>query len=98
MTDSPPDLFGYRAPQGDFFANEQPRNPGIVSADPVKVRLRLQRLLSEARTARATSPWNERTTRLYQVVFPQMANWLPDLEAKQLCMEFEAELERLRLA
>ena len=32
---------------------------------------------------------------MYQIVFPQMANWLPDSEAEQLRFEFERELRRL---
>jgi hypothetical protein len=55
-------------------------------------------MLSEARAAEAASPWNDRTTRLYQQVFPQMANWLPNDEAEQLRFEFESELRRLRIA
>jgi hypothetical protein len=37
---------------------------------------------------------DRRTHRYHQVVFPQMANWLPDT-AKQLCFEFAKELERI---
>ena len=51
----------------------------------------------EARAAESTPPWNERTTRLYQVIFPQMAHWLPDAEAEQLRSEFRTELERLKV-
>ncbi len=95
MNDQTSDLFGFRAPQGDLFANEAPRNAGTVSADPDHVRARLLKMLAEARAAQSAPPWNERTTRLYQTIFPQMANWLPDAEAEQLRLEFENELERL---
>jgi hypothetical protein len=40
-------------------------------------------------------PWDSREASLYSVVFPQMANWLPDEEAARLRSEFRAELERL---
>jgi hypothetical protein len=31
------------------------------------------------------------------VIFPQMANWLPEAEREQLRFDFAAELERLAL-
>jgi hypothetical protein len=35
---------------------------------------------------------------MYQIVFPQMANWLPEAEAEQLRFEFHRELKRLTKA
>lgn len=35
---------------------------------------------------------------MWQIVFPQMANWLPQEERDQLRFEFAQELERLKLA
>ncbi len=32
---------------------------------------------------------------MWQIVFPNMANWLPDPEAEQLRLEFAREIERL---
>ena len=55
-------------------------------------------MLAEARAAATAPPWNERTTRVYQIVFPQMTNWLPEAEAEQLRLEFETEIRRLTLA
>lgn len=98
MSEQASDLFGFRTNQGDLFANEPARNDGVVSADPEFVRARLHKMLAEARAADASPPWNERTTRLYQVIFPQMTNWLPDDEAAQLRFEFQGEMERLRIA
>ena len=95
MNDLSPDLFGHRSPQGDLFADEAPRNPGVGVAKPDEVRARLQKLLAEARAADSVPPWNERTTRLYRVIFPQMANWLPPDEAAQLRLAFDFELQRL---
>jgi hypothetical protein len=40
-------------------------------------------------------PWSEREVRVWQIVFPTMANWLPDAEAEQLRLEFAQEMERL---
>ena len=98
MSDPTPDLFGFVPAQGDLFANEPARNNGVGVANPDDVRARLYRVLAEARAARSRPPWNERTTRMYQIVFPQMANWLPDSEAQQLCFEFQEELVRLGIA
>ena len=96
MSENARDLFGFTPPQGDLFANEAPRNDGVGVADPERVRARLHKLLMQAKEAKRTSPWSERDTRMYQITFPQMANWLPAAEAEQLCIEFRLELERLR--
>jgi hypothetical protein len=98
MSDQTPDLFGSKPAQGELFANEPARNDGVGVADPNEVRARLHKMLAEARAAQFRSPWNERTTRTNQIVFPQMANWLPESEAKQLCFEFQEELARLGIA
>lgn len=98
MSDRQTDLFGFQPAQGDLFATEPPRNNGIGVAKPDEVRARLHKILAEARAARSLPPWDRRTTRMYQVVFPQMANWLPEAEAKQLRLDFERELERLTAA
>jgi hypothetical protein len=90
-----PDLFGHRPAQGDLFAGEPPRNNGVGVAKPDEVRRRLYKLLAEARAARSKPPWSDRDTRMYQIIFPQMANWLPHSEAEQLRLEFRIELERL---
>jgi len=90
-----PDLFGHKPAQSDLFADEPRPNNGVGVADPDDVRRRLHKLLAEARAAEAKSPWSERDTRMYQITFPQMANWLPRAEAEQLRLEFRAELERL---
>jgi hypothetical protein len=95
MSEQAPDLFGFKPRQGDLFANEPARNDGVGVADPDDIRVRLHKMLAAARAADATPPWNKRTTRLYQTIFPQMANWLPPAEAEQLRLEFRTELERL---
>jgi hypothetical protein len=68
--------------------------PVLYRADPDRVRARLHKILAEARAAQ-TMPWDEKETRLYRTIFPQMTNWLPDDEAAQLRFEFETELARL---
>jgi hypothetical protein len=97
MSEQAPDLSGFKRSQCDLFANEPARNNGVGVADPNDIRARLHKMLAEARAAESTSPWNERTTRLYQFIFPQMAHWLPDAEAEQLRSEFRTELERLKV-
>ena len=65
--------------------------------DAETIRSRLQALLAVARNA-TVMPWPERDARMWQTVFPQMANWLPDEEAEQMRFEFVQEIERLKLA
>jgi len=98
MNPQTPDLFGFEPAQPDLFANEAPRGQASASADPAIVRARLLTMLAQARAAEGASPWNERTTRLYQIIFPQMANWLPDAEAAQLRFDFAQEMTRLKAA
>jgi hypothetical protein len=69
--------------------------PEPTNDDPDEVRQELITILEIARAARDEAPWDRRTHRYHQVVFPQMANWLPDDEAQQLCFEFARELERI---
>lgn len=91
------------ARQADLFASEEQPDmfgPAPVQQyrpDPDKVRRRLHSILAEARAAQAM-PWRPAKVSLYQTIFPQMSNWLPDDEAAQLRLEFAAELERLKAA
>jgi len=65
--------------------------------NPERVRTKLYALLETARNAERM-PWTPRKASMWQIVFPQMANWLPDDEADQLRFEFAQEIERLKLA
>lgn len=89
-----PDLFG-NASQPELF--DENAAPKAYRADPEKVRARLYVILNEARSAQ-TLPWDTRQLTLYRTIFPQMTNWLPETEAAQLRLEFEAELVRLKAA
>lgn len=89
-----PDLFEEEA-QPDLFGAEAA--PPAYRPDPDKVRSRLYKILAEARAAK-TLPWEPTTVSLYRTIFPQMTNWLPDEEAKQLRFEFETEIARLEAA
>ena len=86
-----PDLFA--EPEPDLFA-DAPRV--TYRPDPDDVR-RLTNLLHKARSAE-TMPWSERDARLWQTVFPNMANWLPEDEAEPLRFAFAREMERLSRA
>lgn len=93
---SDPDLFGNNPPQGDMFADHRPE-PRKVMDFQVEARRRLERVLAEAKAAEKL-PWSQRELEKWQILFPQMAGWLPEDEAGQLCFEFAAEIERLRNA
>jgi len=77
--------------QPDLF----PEAPRDETVDPASVRVELLNILRVARAAQNVAPWDRRTHRFHEVVFPQMASWLPDDEAEQLCFEFARELERI---
>ena len=53
-------------------------------------------LLERVRSAQAM-PWSERDARMWQIVFPNMANWLPEDEASAAPLDFEFAHERERL-
>jgi hypothetical protein len=93
-----PDLFGHRPAQASLFgvADGGLKAPQQrIVPDPEKVRRRLRALIEKARLAEKM-PWSERDARTWQIVFPNMANWLPDDEAEQLRFEFAQEIERLK--
>jgi hypothetical protein len=59
-----------------------------------RARAKLTRVLEQARAADRL-PWDERNTRMWRTVFPQMARWLPAEEAERMKAEFFGELDRL---
>ena len=83
----------------DLPAVDQRGRPAMTSylPDPSKVRAELFALLARAKAAPST-PWSVKDQGFYRLVFPQMANWLPDDEAARLRSEFAAELDRLAAA
>ncbi|MGZ8364192.1 MAG: hypothetical protein ACXW3D_09590 [Caulobacteraceae bacterium] len=96
------DLFGNPAGPDQFNLFGEGENrmqaPARAPVDhPARARAKLTALLELARSAR-TMPWPERDARMWQTVFPQMANWLPEEEANQLRLEFFQEIERLKAA
>lgn len=100
MNDPSDDLFPANPDQLSLFgAGEDRLQPPVrrFVPDTELIRRRLQALLETARTA-SVMPWPERDARMWQTVFPQMADWLPDEEADQLRFEFMQEIERLKAA
>ncbi len=96
------DMFGQPTGPGQFSlfgdGSDRLQAPARPQIDhPTRARAKLTALLETARAAR-TMPWPERDARMWQTVFPQMANWLPDEEAEQLRFEFQQEIERLKKA
>jgi hypothetical protein len=85
-----PDLFGDSQPE--LFAGDAA--PVAYHPDPDRVRRRLRRILAEARAA-ATVPWEPTRAGLYRTIVPQMTLSLPDEEAAQWRLDFEAEMARL---
>ena len=85
-------LFGETPPQGDLFGDGEPERR-IWKPDPDKVRRRLERILAEARAA-DTLPWTPSQKRLFEKIFPDMTEYLPEEEAAQYRFAFEEELRR----
>ncbi len=100
---SQPNLFerdpAFARTQGSLFDEGRmgPEAPRSYLPDPADIRRRLNAVLDKARHAERM-PWSARDARMWQTVFPQMANWLPEDDAKQLRFEFAQEMERLHLA
>lgn len=95
MAQSPQqDLFGAET-QAELFDSDAA--PPAYRPDPDEVRARLHRILTEARAAEKL-PWDPDRLLVYRTIFPQMAGWLPEEEAAQLKLEFDAEMVRLKAA
>ena len=93
---SDPDLFGSTTDQGNLFPEATPQ-PGRIVDFPAEARRRLLKMLGEAKAAEHL-PWSQKEMETLQILFPQMAGWLPDDERDQLCFEFAKEIERLKNA
>lgn len=70
----------------------QPRDNTLPDID--KTRAKLNRLLTMAKAA-DTMPWDERESRVWRIVFPNMANWMPEDERDRMRAEWAAEMARL---
>ncbi|PLR15820.1 hypothetical protein CVUC_01555 [Caulobacter vibrioides] len=63
----------------------------------MRAREKLEALIELVRRAQKM-PWSDRDVRMWQTVFPQMANWLPEEEARQMVLEFDQQIARLKAA
>lgn len=70
------------------LVDEALREPNAVRLAPGSRFPRGAARRSDRRHGRLGSPWSAETTRLHQLIFPQMANWLPVEEREQMCLEF----------
>lgn len=93
-----------RSAQQDLFGDEAQAElsepdiaPRAYRPDPDDVRARLRRILAKARAAEKL-PWDPDKLLVYRTIFPHMAGWLPEEEAAQLRLEFDAEMARLKAA
>lgn len=94
------DLFGHGPAQASLFGVGENRLQAPrqrMLPDPETVRRRLKSVIEKARAAEKM-PWSEKDARMWQIVFPNMAKWLPEHEADQLRFEFAREMERLNRA
>lgn len=82
--------------QVDLFSTGKPAcAPQPETPDPDAIRARLHSLLAEARAAIAM-PWEPPRLRTHELLFHNMANWLPEAERDELRQAFAAEIARLR--
>ena len=89
--DQTPDLFG-DVPQPERTA--PPRARPLTAAD---VREQMLTIIATLREADEI-PYNEAAMRKHIAMFPIMAQWLEPEDGDQLVFQFEAEVQRLKLA
>ena len=65
------------------------------SPDLGAIRQRLTSMLDKLQNSE-NMPLSERELRMWQLILPNMAKWLPEAEANAIRGIFEDELERLR--
>lgn len=88
------DLPQEREDQLGFDLGDAPAS-GAYQPNLIEIREDLHAILEAARRVTTDAIWDERTYRYNKVIFVQMARWLPEEEAAQLCFEFMRELERI---
>lgn len=96
MAEEADNLIGFGPSQLGFDLGDAPAAKSF-EPDREEVRQELQSILATAKAAIDQCPWDERTFDYHKVVFPQMANWLPDEERDQLRFEFAQEVQRIEL-
>ncbi|MGH6770231.1 MAG: hypothetical protein ACRECO_14545 [Xanthobacteraceae bacterium] len=88
------DLFGTGS-QAELFDDDSA--PAAYRPNLDEVRARLNKILAEARAAERL-PWDQDKLLVYRTIFPQMTGWLPEEEGRQLRVEFDTEMARLKAA
>lgn len=86
-----PDLFNQ---QPDLFAAGVPP-VRLPTAEDIRPKLRA---MLETACSASRMPWDAQQARINEILFPQMANWLPEAERDDLRACFVRELARLRAA
>lgn len=79
--------------QLDLFPQSSEAASPVPSVDAV--RARLEDMLARLRSAASDPPFTARELAYWQVVAPQMANWLPPDEREAVCAEFSDHMSRL---
>ncbi len=80
--------------QTDLFAAARaPGPPPSDLPDPAAIRVRLHDMLTTARASKLL-PWTPERTRVQQLIFHGMVNWLPEDERDALWRDFAAEMVR----
>jgi hypothetical protein len=82
--------------QMDLFPQASTVESPVPSVDAV--RARFETMLAALRAATDDLPFTPRELAYWEVVTPQMANWLPPGEREAICVEFSDHLLRLRKA
>ncbi len=80
----------------DLFPQASTVEAPIPSVDTV--RARFETMLAVLRAATNDLPFTQRELAYWEVVTPQMANWLPPGEREAVCLEFSGHVSRLRKA
>jgi hypothetical protein len=81
--------------QGDLFATAAVPAPPDTP-DPDAIRTRLRAVLALVRDA-CEMPWEPSRARVQELLFINMATWLPTQERETLRQAFAAEMRRLRV-
>ena len=79
--------------QMDLFPQPAETGSPVPTADAV--RARVETMLARLRAATSDLPFTPRELAYWEVVTPQMANWLPLDERQAVCAEFSGHIARL---
>ena len=79
--------------QRSLFADNSGDRLKIPRPKPEDIRRRLLGILRLLRES-DEFPWSPAQFRSWHIVFPQMTNWLPEDEARELKTDFFREIER----